>query len=215
VKHALRITWWSLRDTYEELFILIGANLLTLLLFIPIVTGPPALAGLHNLGFYVANEKRVEFSLFWEGFRSFFLDSWKLAALNILVFAVLGVDIWFYLFQAQGAWWVAGLLGLWMLVIWVVAQLYSFPLLVRQEERKLFSLLKNAILLTLAYPAFSLTAALLLLLILVLSLVFPIVFVLAGLSFATMMGAHALRHGIEMVEAHQARQLEEDEEQED
>jgi uncharacterized membrane protein YesL len=215
VKDALRITWWSLRDTYEELFILIGANLLTLLLFVPVVTGPPALAGLHNLGFHIANEKRVEFGLFWEGFRSFFLDSWKLAALNILVFGILGVDIWFYLFQAQGAWWVAGLVGLWILLIWALAQLYTFALLVRQEERKFFLLLKNSVLLTLAYPAFSLTAAVLLVLILVLSLIFPIVFVLAGLSFATVMGAHALRHGIEMVEAHQARQAEEAEDEED
>jgi len=215
VRDALRITWRSLRDTYEELFILIAANLLTLLLFIPVVTGPPALAGLHNLGFHIANEKRVEFGLFWEGFRSFFLDSWKLAALNILVLGILGVDIWFYLFQAQGAWWVAGLVGLWILLIWALAQLYTFALLVRQEERKLFLLLKNAVLLTLAYPAFSLTAAVLLVLILALSIIFPIVFALVGLSFASMVGAHALRHAIEMVEAHQARQAEEAEDEED
>lgn len=213
MKNAFRITWWSLRDTYEELFILIGANLLALLLFIPVVTGPPALAGLHHLGFRIASEKRVEFGFFWEGFRSYFLDSWKLAALNILVFGILGADVWFYLFKMQGAWQVLGLVGVWMLLMWTVAQLYTFPLLVRQEERKLFLLIKNTILLTLAYPGFSLTATVLLVLILALSLAFPILFVLAGPSFAAVMGAHALRHGIEMVEAHQARQLEENDDQ--
>jgi len=209
VKHAFRIAWWSLRDTYEELFVLIGANLLALVLFIPIVTGPPALAGLHYLGFHIANEKRVEFGFFWEGFRSCFLDSWKLAALNVLVFGVLGIDIWFYMVKVQGVWQVAGLVGVWMLLVWALAQLYTFPLMVRQEERKLFLLLKNAVLLTLAYPVFSLTTAVLLVLILALSVAFPVVFAVVGLSFAAVVGAHALRWGIEMVEAQQAQQGEE------
>jgi len=211
VKHAFRIAWSSLRDTYEELFILIGANLLTLLLFIPVVTGPPALAGLHHLGFHISAEKRVEFRLFWEGFRRYFLDSWKLAIFNLLVFGVLGVDIWFYMSRVEGAWRVVGLVGVWMLLVWALAQLYTFPLLVRQEERKLFLLVKNAVLLTLAYPVFSLTAAVLLGLLLALSMVVPIVFVLAGLSFAAVMSAHALRQGIDMVEAHRAQGEEEEE----
>jgi uncharacterized membrane protein YesL len=206
VKLAFRIAWWSLRDTYAELFVLVGANLLALALSIPIVTGPPALAGLHNLGFHVANGKRVEFSLFWEGFKDYFGDSWKLAALNALIFGVLGVDVWFYLVKVQGAWRVVGLIGLWMLLIWTVAQLYTFPLLVRQEERKLSLLLKNAVLLTLAYPGFSLTTALLLGLLLALSLAFPVAFVLVGLSFAAVMGAHALRQGIEKAESYRAPQ---------
>lgn len=210
MRRAFQITWWSLRDTYEELFILVGANLLTLVLFVPIVTGPPALAGLHYLGFHIANEKRIEFSIFWEGFRENFLDSWKLAGLNILVFGILGLDIWFYLNQVQGAWRLLGFVGGWALLIWTIAQLYTFPLLVRQEERKFFPLLRNAILLTLAYPAFSLMATVLLLLLLALSLVFPLLFVLLGLSFAAVMGAHALRQGIEMVEAYRARQSTED-----
>lgn len=202
---AFRIAWQSLRDTYEELFILMGANLLTLALFIPIVTGPPALAGLHNLSFYIATEKRIEFSLFWEGFKDYFWDSWKLAALNILVFGILGLDIWFYLNKMQGAWQVMGFVGAWILFIWAIAQLYTFPLLLRQEKRNLFLLLKNAVLLTLAYPAFSLTAAVLLALTIAVSLALPILFGLIGLSFAAVMGAHALQQGIEMVEAHRAR----------
>jgi uncharacterized membrane protein YesL len=113
--------------------------------------------------------------------------------------------------KVEGAWWVVGLVGVWMLLIWALAQLYTFPLLVRQEERKLFLLVKNAVLLTLAYPVFSLTAAVLLALLLALSVVIPIVFVLTGLSFATVMSAHALRQGIDMVEAHRAQGEEEEE----
>jgi uncharacterized membrane protein YesL len=209
MKDAFRITWLSLRDTYEELFILVGANLLALALFIPVVTGPPALAGLHYLGFCIATGKRIEFGFFWQGFRTYFLDSWKLTALNVLIFGLLGVDVWFYMSRVQGVWRVVGLVGVWMLLIWALAQLYAFPLLVRQQERKLFLAVKNAVLLTLAYPIFSLTSGLLLALILVLSAAVPVVFALAGLSFAAVMGAHALRHGIDMVEAHQAQRKEE------
>jgi uncharacterized membrane protein YesL len=215
VKDAFQITWWSLRDTYEELFVLVGANLLAVVLFIPIVTGPPALAGLHYLGYHIATEKRIEFGYFWEGFRTYFLDSWKLTALNVVVYAVLGLDTWFYLVNVQGLWQALGFVGLVILLIWTIAQLYTFPLLVRQEERKMFPLLKNAVLLTLAYPTFSLTAALMLGLLLGLSLALPILFSLSGLSFSAVMGAHVLRRGIEKVEAYRAQQLEEAEEEED
>lgn len=206
MKHAFQITWWSLRDTFKERLVLIGANLLTLALFVPIVTGPPALAGLHNLGFYIVNEKRIEFSFFWEGFKDYFLDSWKLVALNVIVCGVLGVDIWFYLVNVRGAWQVVGFVGVWLLLIWALAQLYTFPLLVQQQERKLFLLIKNAILLTLAYPGFSLAATVLLVLALTLSLALPVVFILVGLSFAAVMGAHALRQSIERVEAYRSQQ---------
>ena len=206
MKHAFQITWISLRDTYEEMFILVGVNLLTLLLCIPVVTAPPALAGLHNLGFFIATEKRIELSVYWQGFRENLLYSWKLAALNIFIFGVLGWDIWFYLGKVQSSWRVLGFVGIWILVIWLVAQLYIFPFLVRMEERKIFPLAKNAVLLTLAYPVFSLTAALLLVLLLALSIILPILFILIGLSFAAVMGAHALRHGLEMVEEFRERQ---------
>jgi len=206
VKHAFRVIWLSLRGTYEELFVLAAANLLALLLCLPIVTAPPALAGLHNLAFYVVTEKRVEFRLFWEGFKEFALDSWKLTAINALVFGILGVDVWFYLSNVQGVWRVLGFVGVWMLAIWAVAQLYALPLLVRQEERKLLPLIKNTVLLTLAFPVFSVTVALSLLLLLALSLLLPILFVLVGPVFAAVTGAHALRWGIESVEAHRAAQ---------
>ncbi len=200
MKHAFRIAWWSLCDTYAEVFVLMGANLLTLALLLPIVTGPPALAGLHNLGFRLANGKRIGLDFYWEGFRGYFLDSWKLAAFNLLIFGVLGVDVWFYLSRVQGVWQFVGFVGAWMLLIWALAQLYTFPLMVRQEERGLFLLLKNAVLLTLAYPVFSLTTAVLLALLLALSVVSMVAFPLIGLSFVAVMSAHALHQGIEMVE---------------
>ncbi len=205
MRQAFRVTWRSLQDTWQEWAVLVRANLLALALCLPIVTGPPALAGLHNLGFFITHEKQVEFKFFWQGFKDYFLDSWKLTALNGLVFGVLGVDVWFYLFRMQGAWRLLGFVGLWMLFIWAVAQLYTFPLLVRQQERKLFLASRNAVLLTLAYPGFSLTAALLLAVLMALSLVLSPVFILLGLSFAAVMGAHTLRQGIERAEADQSR----------
>jgi uncharacterized membrane protein YesL len=200
MKDAVQVTWASLRDIYEELFTLVAANLLALLLCIPVVTAPPALAALHNLGFHLATEKRIEIGQFWEGFRAFFVDSWKLAGLNLLVFAILGVDIWFYLGRMRGAWQVLGYVGIWMFLIWAVAQLYTFPLLVRQAERNFGRMLKNAVLLTLAHPIFSLTVAVLLILLLALSVVIPIFFILIGLAFVAVLSAHTLRRGIERVE---------------
>lgn len=206
MKDAVRVTWAALRDTYEELFTLAAANVLALLLCVPVVTAPPALAGLHNLGFYVVTEKRVEFGQFWEGFRAYFVDSWKLAGLNLLAFGILGVDVWFYLGRVQGAWQILGYVGIWMLLIWAVAQLYAFPLLARQAERNFGQVIKNAVLLTLAHPVFSLTVAVLLILLLALSIVLPILFILIGLAFAAILSAHSLRWGIEMVEKQRSQE---------
>ena len=42
---------------------------------VSILTGGPALAGVHNLTNPIPHEKRIEFSYFWEGFKLYYLKS--------------------------------------------------------------------------------------------------------------------------------------------
>ena len=46
MKRALRVFWGALKDFWDELFLLMLMNIVTVLLLIPVLTFPPALAGL-------------------------------------------------------------------------------------------------------------------------------------------------------------------------
>ncbi len=169
---ALRVFWAALKDYYEELFRLVGANLLWLLLAIPVVTLPPATAGMLYLTNQVAHHKSVELRLFFEGFRRFFWKSWLLALLNVLVLAVFAANAQFYGGRIGGQWGAilqglfVGLAGVWCLV-----QLYVLPMLFEQEEPRLLLALKNAAFMTFASPMTSLVLAALLAIVAALSVV--------------------------------------------
>ena len=50
MRQALRVFVQALIDTYDELFRLVPMSVVTVLLLLPVVTAPPALAGLWAVG---------------------------------------------------------------------------------------------------------------------------------------------------------------------
>jgi uncharacterized membrane protein YesL len=177
---ALRALWAALKDYYEEMFKLAGANLLWLLLAIPIVTLPPATAGLLYLTNQVAHHRSVELRMFFEGLRKYFVKSWLLALLNLLVLTVLWANVRFY-GQMLDAQWAPIVQGLFLGVtgIWCLIQLYVFPMLLEQEEPKLLLALRNAALLAFASPVTTLLLGILLAIATVVSVALPLLLAIA------------------------------------
>ena len=141
---AFRVLWQAIKDYYEEMFILAGASLLWAVLAVPVVTLPPATAGMYYLTNHVARHKSVEFGLFFEGFKKFFVKSWLLTLLNLGVLFVLYTNYQFYArYEAQ---WSAVIQGLVVGagVIWCLIQIYVFPMLLEQQEPRLLLALRNA-----------------------------------------------------------------------
>ena len=201
MKNVLRIYWWALKKTYEELFTIAGINLAWLAIgfglptavsyfglpWLPIVLLlfllPPPTAGVYYYAHELSRDRWASFSVFWEGTKKYLVKSWLVAWLGALVAVILAANIWFY-GGFEGGWviWVQAFF-LSLLVYWIATQLYLFPMLLSLEEGKLLLAIRNAALLVVTNPLFTLLLALLLAATIVLSVVvvLPAVFLTAVL----------------------------------
>ena len=203
MKEALRVYWWSIRNAYEELFTIAAINLAWwgigsalptgasylelpwLVVVLLLVLVPPPTAGVYYCANRMAHDKPVSFALFWEGTKKYLVKSWLAAWLGLLVAIVLMANIWFYgRFEGSWAIWVQALFVS-MLLYWGTALVYFFPMLLelREEKQRLLLALRNAVVLVVTNPLFSLLLVVLLVSTVVLSavLVLPAVFLVTGI----------------------------------
>jgi len=178
------------------------------LILIGVLTGGPAMAGVHRLTNPIAHEKRIEFSYFWEGFKRYYLKSWQILGLWVGGIVIMVVNIWFY-----RMWWQQGtqiaivpvILFLWIMVLWVGIEPYLFPLLLEQEDKRVLLVFKNAVLLTLVNPGFTVLLMVLLGATLLLSVVFPPLLLLATFSLVALVDNRAIVQLVARLEEQRAR----------
>ena len=182
--------------------------LLIPLTLIAVLIGGPALAGVHNLTNPIPHEKRIDFSYFWEGFKGYYLKSWQILGLWVVGTAMLAANVWFY-----RMWWQQGtqialvpvILFLWIMVLWLSILPYLLPLLVEQEDKRVLLVFKNAILLALVNPGFTVLVMVLLGATLLLSLVFPPLLMLATFSLVALVDNRAIVQLMVRLEEQRAR----------
>ncbi|HOG46924.1 MAG TPA: DUF624 domain-containing protein [Anaerolineae bacterium] len=222
---AVRAFWVALKDYYEEMFKLVGANLLwaasllplgalplvgwsplALLFLALLIAFPPATAAMFCLTNRIAHHRAADLGLFFAGFRKHFFRSWLLALLNVVVLAMLWANASFYGQMLQPPWaaLVQGLcVGL--TVMWCLIQLYVFPMLLEQEEPRLLLALRNAAFLAFASPITTLVLGALLAVSVVLSAALALPFAVAlmaivGLAANEAVLALLVRFGIRQPE---------------
>lgn len=176
-----RVLWAAFKDFYEEMFTLVGANLLWVVLAIPVVTIPPATVGMLYLTNQVAHHKTIEFRMFFEGFKTYLWKSYLHALLNLGVLLLLATNIWFYGAQFPDQQWAVIVRGIFvgLAVIWALIQIYVWPMLFEQEQPKLLLAIRNAAFLTFASPVITLVLGILMVLVAVLSVGLTLPFALA------------------------------------
>ena len=202
MKNTLSIYWWAVKNTYEELFTIAGINLTWLVIGFGLPTAvsylelpwlsivlllfllPPPTAGVYCYARELSRDGSASFSVFWEGTKKYVVKSWLVAWLGVLVSGMLAANIWFYGLQYEGGWviWVQAFF-LSLLVYWLATQIYLFPMLLSLKEEKLLLAIRNAALLVVTNPLFTLVLALLLVATIVLSVVvvLPAVFLTTAL----------------------------------
>lgn len=161
VLDAGRVLRCTMTDVWYETIPLIFLNLLWLFCCVPIVTIPPATAAL-----YVTVHKKAQYhSSTWRDFliamRDYFWVGWRWILLNLLAAGVFSIGLWVY-----GRWQTPGmryfLLSLWWGggLAWVIVQMYCFPVLLAQERPSVILALRNAFVLCVRHPIFTLIYAL-------------------------------------------------------
>jgi uncharacterized membrane protein YesL len=184
---AFPVIWRALRNGYEELFNLAGMNLLTLLLQLTIVLGPPAMAALQYMSNRVANGFAISFAGYFAAMRANFGAAWRFALPTIVLTALILFNMRFYASVTDQSW-VVWVQGAWIaaLVLTQAVQFYAYPLYFEQEVKSWRLAVRNAALVVGANPLY--TAILLIagLAVTLISIVFaPLLFVF-GLAVWTL-----------------------------
>jgi uncharacterized membrane protein YesL len=158
LRPAFKRSIWS---TYDHIGLLVLANLLWVVLCLPVVTAPAATAGLFHLAREVARGKNPSLRAFFVGFRTRFLPAFKLALVDLAALLVLWVNIDFYSHMRSGAVIPGMILAaamVWVAAFFLLMHAHLYPLLVGGES-SLRQLLRKAALLTLDNLAFTIGIA--------------------------------------------------------
>ncbi|MBU0702628.1 MAG: DUF624 domain-containing protein [Chloroflexi bacterium] len=200
MKDAFRTFWEALKDFWDELFLLTLMNIVTALLAIPVVTLPPALAGLWNAANLAAKGKTISWSDYFGGFRRYFWKAWGLALLHVLVIIILLTNIWFY-GQEDTPFKISATVRVWIQAFFVVAgalwmlyQMYPLAMLLEQEDQRLRMTLRNAAIVFIANPTFSIVLGLLLLVVTAVSVLLPMLWFLITLALFAVVCNKAVLH---------------------
>lgn len=190
--NGLLVALSALRHVQNRGYLYIWANVLCVLCCIPIITAPAAWAGLCRFSYLLYRQPSVEFEEFWLGFRAHFRRTLPIAFLNPLLVVMTWVNI-------NGGQAVLGdgypaLRVIWIggLVIWFALQLYAFPLLHAMETPRLLGAYRNALVMALLNPLFTLGIWGAAVVIVLISTLFPFAWVLATFGLLAAIGNAAV-----------------------
>ncbi len=200
MKQALRVFWQALKDANDELLTLALMNAVTVLLLVPLVTGPPALAALWAAANRVARGGKAEWPDYWRAFRELFGRAWMLAALQWFVTLTLLSNLVFYtpgnnplhlapdvLALIRAAW-----LGVFF--VWLLVSQHFLPLMMEQEDRRLRTVVRNALLLVGKEPLFSVVLLVLIVLLGAVSTLLTVPCFFFTVAFVAVLGNEAVHH---------------------
>ena len=207
MKDALQVIRFSLRDFWDEFVLLVMISALwTLTLLLPtaplfLLTNVPLLLVLglmlllalplpiiSGAACYVTNQvargKAANWGTFWTGVKRYWLKSLVVALVNLVALILLATNFQFYGVLLEGTW-TRFALAIWVLVTlcWFLVQVFWFPMLLELQDEKMLLALRNALLMALATPGFSLTLGVILavLIVLCVMLVVPAMLFMAAL----------------------------------
>ena len=150
----------SIRDFYDEMLVMVAANLVWFFLSILVLPFPPLTFGVFYMTNQVAHGRIPRVGMVFEGARRYLLKSWQVAIATLVIVGLLWVNIVFYgRFNTMPAR-IVQLVWFYVLLFWLLSQLYVLPLLLEMESPRLLLAYRNAALLVLANPGFTLLMAL-------------------------------------------------------
>jgi uncharacterized membrane protein YesL len=192
-KDYIRTVLETIQYSFGELMVI---NIFWVFLMLPIITIPPAFAGLYYATSQMVQNEPVTRQTFVEGFKRYFRASYGWFFSNVVVVGLLlfNIDLSIRLTQLSwlqflsGVYWV--LLGSWMLL-----QIYTFPLLIQQEKPRLVLALRNSAILWFKHSIFSLLLSFAISVLVVISIyLFPLWFVISAslIAYITNLGVFYL-----------------------
>lgn len=221
---ALRVLAATLRLLWDELVLLVQLNLTVSLLGILALLSaavradvgvtwrlalaaalvlplPPILGALSFVTNQIARGKAVGWDTFLRGLRRYWTKSYVVVLLVVLGLALILFNLWFYSSLLDAAWAPAmRLLSTLILFLWIAVQLFWFPMLLELESESILQSLKDAVLMTVLTPLFTLILVLAASVLLGLSLVLVLPVVFFSLALLSLLGNVATRDRLAYVQ---------------
>lgn len=172
-------------EAYDNFYSLMMINVLWFLVTLLLITAPAAAAGLYYSTNQLVHHGSVSWKTFMEGFRKHFWLGCRWALVNLFVLATLVANFIFYAgFEGD---WTALVQGVvvWLAILWLLLQLYTFPLLLEQVDRRMLVAVRNSAVLYIKSPGLSLGLIALFILIAALSSVLLIPWIIISVSLIT------------------------------
>jgi uncharacterized membrane protein YesL len=169
----------TIRYDFGDLMV---SNVLWLLLSLPIIIIPPAIAGLYYSTSKLARNESSSRQTFVEGFKKYFRSSYYWFFSNVIVVGLLLFNIDLSIRSPQLSWlqFLSGIYWV-LLASWMLLQIYTFPLLIQQEKPRLVLALRNSAILWFKHIVFSLLLSVVISVLFVASLfLFPFWFVITA-----------------------------------
>ncbi len=198
MRAAFRVFLQALKDSYDDIWLVLVCNLIWLIAQLLILPGPPATVALFYYANRLANDEPVDLGDFWRAIWQYWWVGWRWGIINYVLIAVLAVDGLYtgHLSQSIPAHFIQGLY-LAGLAIWLLLQVFSLPFLFEQDTPGVKQALRNGAVLLGRNVGFSMTLGLLLGLLLLVGVpLFMLSFAFGGMILASA-GSHAVLNRLE------------------
>ena len=197
MRNMLKILWKGLANAYDAAFSIVLANIYFVVLSIPVITLPLAVAGLYYTNFQIASGKSVDWKTFFVGIKSCWWAGILWTVVNGLV--IFSLVFYSFFFLNRGEFWAMSLLGLDLGVLgfWIIMQFLLFPMMLIQEKQTYFLALRNTLVFIVHWPGFSFTFLMAIIILVVASLFFPPLWIFVSFGLVAFLGSYAVYYRIE------------------
>lgn len=189
----------KLYPVYDEVLALIHLNLTWFVMSLPVITLVPALGGLYAALLESTHNKPADWQRMWGGLKQFYAITLLWAAIVSLGFAILGTSLW--LFQGMDGTLaiLAFILTITALIVWTAINQFSLPLLLLQEERKVFLAIRNGYVICLRQPLTALKVTVTNLFITIVSILLPPLFIFISVALMAQNQTRAMHAAVKEI----------------
>jgi len=178
----------AILDAWDALIPMVGINIIWFILTVLVVTAFPAFGGLYYATNRIAHGEMADLRIFFDGFKSNFWTSYKWGFLNLGVYFLLTLNIWFYgQFDGFGFVILQSLFFSAML-IYTCMQIYTFPFLLEQDEPSLKNAIRNSFAVFVRFMGRSFLLLIFILILSAVSIFLPPLWILLTMSLIVYLG---------------------------
>ena len=213
--NIFRTFWKSVRELFDDLFVLAIINVLWILinaitflivgaaistgsfgligvaLMLGVISLGPSTAGLYSIAERVTEGRTSSWRDFIAGMRANAKLSWQIYALWMLGLVVLLFNLQFYSLNGSQVSAFVSVVILYFMLVWFGILIYLGPLMLIQTDKRIRTIARNAVLMAIGRPIFTLFTLVLMAVILVTSIWLVILLFMVTFSFLTLWGFRA------------------------